>query len=70
MLYGKRFGLLQEDVEEESLNFIKAVKTVWKALSWGCGDFFFLPLLLMSLNEPAGKKAAQASVLRIQNVPS
>ncbi|KAL7985583.1 hypothetical protein Chor_004153 [Crotalus horridus] len=28
MLYGKRFGLLQRDVEEESLNFIKAVKTM------------------------------------------
>lgn len=41
MLYGKRFGLLQQDVEEESLNFIKAVKTVWKGLSWGWGEFFF-----------------------------
>ncbi|RMB95895.1 hypothetical protein DUI87_28009 [Hirundo rustica rustica] len=28
VLYGKRFGLLQQDVEEESLNFIKAVKTM------------------------------------------
>lgn len=42
MLYGKRFGLLQQDVEEESLNFIKAVKTVWKSLSWGRGDFLAL----------------------------
>ncbi|NWH40512.1 CP24A protein, partial [Chloropsis hardwickii] len=28
VLYGKRFGLLQQDVGEESLNFIKAVKTM------------------------------------------
>ncbi|XP_034288923.1 1,25-dihydroxyvitamin D(3) 24-hydroxylase, mitochondrial isoform X1 [Pantherophis guttatus] len=28
VLYGKRFGLLKQDVEEESLNFIKAVKTM------------------------------------------
>uniref|UniRef100_A0A8C4JAX2 1,25-dihydroxyvitamin D(3) 24-hydroxylase, mitochondrial n=1 Tax=Dromaius novaehollandiae TaxID=8790 RepID=A0A8C4JAX2_DRONO len=28
VLYGKRFGLLQHDVEEEGLNFIKAVKTM------------------------------------------
>ncbi|NWU26214.1 CP24A protein, partial [Dyaphorophyia castanea] len=28
VLYGKRFGLLQQDVKEESLNFIKAVKTM------------------------------------------
>ncbi|NXJ63071.1 CP24A protein, partial [Rostratula benghalensis] len=28
VLYGKRFGLLQRDVEGESLNFIKAVKTM------------------------------------------
>lgn len=30
VLYGKRFGLLQQDVGEEGLNFIKAVKTVWR----------------------------------------
>ncbi|XP_019365314.1 PREDICTED: 1,25-dihydroxyvitamin D(3) 24-hydroxylase, mitochondrial, partial [Gavialis gangeticus] len=28
VLYGKRFGLLQQDVGEEGLNFIKAVKTM------------------------------------------
>lgn len=28
VLYGKRFGLLQQDVEEEGLSFIKAVKTM------------------------------------------
>lgn len=28
VLYGKRFGLLQEEVNEEAMNFITAVKTV------------------------------------------
>lgn len=28
VLYGKRFGLLQQDTGDEGLNFIKAVKTV------------------------------------------
>lgn len=60
MLYGKRFGLLQQDVEEESLNFIKAVKTVWKGLSWGWGEVFS-PLQLRrgrSLKEAAGKSSS------------
>lgn len=33
ILYDKRFGLLQEDVNEEAMNFITAVKTVSDPLS-------------------------------------
>lgn len=57
MLYGKRFGLLQKDVEEESLNFIKAVKTVWRSLYRVCFD------LLLLLMRGYLKKETQSSVL-------
>jgi hypothetical protein len=36
VLYDKRFGLLQENVNEEAMNFITAVKTVGNlSFHWG-----------------------------------
>lgn len=64
MLYGKRFGLLQQDVEEESLNFIKAVKTVWMSLYLGLYRFFYC-CGGIGLNGSPEKKEIQASVLHV-----
>ncbi|XP_062976573.1 1,25-dihydroxyvitamin D(3) 24-hydroxylase, mitochondrial [Elgaria multicarinata webbii] len=61
MLYGKRFGLLQQDVGDEALNFIKAVKTMM-------GTFGKMMVTPVELHKSLNTKVWQAHTKAWDNI--
>ncbi|CAM4642887.1 1,25-dihydroxyvitamin D(3) 24-hydroxylase, mitochondrial [Caretta caretta] len=61
VLYGKRFGLLQQDVGEEGLNFIKAVKTMM-------GTFGMMMVTPVELHKSLNTKVWQAHTNAWDNI--
>ncbi|XP_030389097.1 1,25-dihydroxyvitamin D(3) 24-hydroxylase, mitochondrial isoform X3 [Gopherus evgoodei] len=61
VLYGKRFGLLQRDVGEEGLNFIKAVKTMM-------GTFGMMMVTPVELHKSLNTKVWQAHTNAWDNI--